>query len=145
MVQSEEPMEMAVSTSDADPSAEVRVGITLTPADVNIIAGAICSELACKWAETFIAPLPGREDIVRIRAILDLHERQLETLEWGEPETDVEIECPTARLNVVAHDLLDGRRGTEEDHRLAVCAVIQHLLTEVHQASGFDRIGTESS
>jgi hypothetical protein len=77
------------------------------------------------------APLPGREDIVRIRTILDVYEGQLETLGWGEPQADVELECPTSQFDVIAHDLLGGPAEREDDHRVAVCAMVQHLLTEM--------------
>jgi hypothetical protein len=120
---------MAVSDTQAQPGV-VHVGITLTPADVNIIARAIRSELASTWEEILAAPLPGREDIVRIRTILDVYEGQLETLEWGEPQADVELECPTSQFDVIAHDLLGGL-DREDDHRVAVCAMVQHLLTEM--------------
>src|SRR5580700_1514355 len=93
---SEELEGMAVLITRAQPGAVVHVGVTLTPADVNIIASAIRSELASTWEEILAAPLPGREDIVRIRTILDVYEGQLETLGWGEPEADVELECPTS-------------------------------------------------
>jgi hypothetical protein len=122
---------MAASITYAEPGAGVHVGIMLTPADVNMIARAIHSELASEWEEILAAPLPGREDIVRIRTILDIYERQLETLGWGEPEADVEIECPTSQFDVVAHDLLGGLEERKDDHRVAVCATVQHLLTEM--------------
>lgn len=122
---------MAVSVTNAQPGAGVHVGITLTPADVNMIARVIHSEFASKWDEILAAPLPGREDIVRIRTILDVYEWQLETLGWGVPQADVEIECPTSQFDVVAHDLLGGLEERKDDHRVAVCAMVQHLLTEM--------------
>jgi hypothetical protein len=128
---SEELEGMAVSITNAQPGAGVYVGITFSPADVNIIARAIRSELASEWQEILAAPLPGHEDIVRIRTMLDVYEGQLETLGWGEPQADVEIECPTSQLDVVAQELLGGLEETEYDHRLAVCATVQHLLTEM--------------
>jgi hypothetical protein len=121
---------MAVLVTRAQPGAVVRVGVTLTPADVNIIASAIRSELASTWEEILAAPLPGREDIVRIRTVLDVYEGQLETLGWGEPEADVELECPTSQFDVIADELLGGPER-KDDHRVAVCAMVQHLLTEM--------------
>jgi hypothetical protein len=128
---SEEFEGMGVSNTHAQPGAVVHVGITLTPADVNIIASAIRSELASTWEEILAAPLPGREDIVRIRTVLDVYEGQLETLGWGEPQADVELECPTSQFDVIAHDLLGGPPERKDDHRVAVCAMVQHLLTEM--------------
>jgi hypothetical protein len=128
---SEEFEGMAVSNTQAQPGAVVHVGITLTPADVNIVARAIRSELASTWEEILAAPLPGREDIVRIRTVLDVYEGQLETLGWGEPQADVELECPTSQFDVIAHDLLGGPPERKDDHRVAVCAMVQHLLTEM--------------
>jgi hypothetical protein len=122
---------MAVSATHAQPDAGVHVGVTLTPGDVNIIARAIRSELASKWEEILAAPLPRREDIVRIRTILDVYEGQLEALEWGEPHADVELDCPTSQFDVVAHDLLGGLAERKDDHRVAVCAMVQHLVTEM--------------
>jgi hypothetical protein len=122
---------MAVSITNAQPSAGVHVGITLTPADVNMIARAICNELASEWEEILAAPVLRREDIVRIRTILDVYEGQLETLGWGESQADVELECPTSQFDVIAHDLLGGLAGSEDDHRVAVCAMVEYLLTEM--------------
>jgi hypothetical protein len=121
---------MAVSVRDAQRTAGACVWITLTPADVNVIASAIRSELASKLDATFAAPLPGPEEIARIRRILDVYERQLEELEWGEPQADIVIECPTSQLDVVASDLRDGRGARQDGHRVAVCAMVQHLLAQ---------------
>ena len=104
------------------------VWITLTPADVKVLACAIRSELASALDATLAAPLPGREEIVRIRRILDVFERQLDELEWGEPQADIVIECPTSQLDVVASDLGDDPGERRNGHRVAVCAIVQHLL-----------------
>jgi hypothetical protein len=122
---------MAVSTTNGKPGAGVYVGITLTPADVNMIARAIRSELASEWEEILAAPVLRREDITRIRTILDFYERQLEALGWGDPQADVEIECPTSQFDVVAHDLLGGLEESKDHHRVAVCAMVQYLLTDM--------------
>jgi hypothetical protein len=121
---------MAVSVKDAHRTAGGCVWITLTPTDVNVIACAIRSELASALDATFAAPLPGREEIARIRRILDVYERQLEELEWGEPEADIVVECPTSQLDVVASDLGDGPGERKNSHRVVVCAMVHYLLAE---------------
>jgi hypothetical protein len=121
---------MAVSVRDADRSAGACVSIALTPADVNVIACAIRSELASTLDATLGAPLPGPEEIARIRRILDVYEQQLEELEWGEPEADIVMECPTSQLDLVASDLRDGPGNRKNSHRVAVCAIVQHLLAQ---------------
>jgi hypothetical protein len=121
---------MAVSVRDVHRSAGAGVWITLTPADVNVVACAIRSELASALDATLAAPLPGRKEIARVRRILDVYERQLEELEWGEPEADMVIECATSQLDVVASDLRDGPGERKDSHRVAVCARVQHLLAQ---------------
>jgi len=106
---------MAVSNMHAQPGAVVHVGITLTPADVNIVARAIRSELASTWEEILAAPLPGREDIVRIRTVLDVYEGQLETLGWGEPQADVEVEM--SNVSIRRHRSRSARWSAEEKGR----------------------------
>jgi hypothetical protein len=123
---------MSTSITSAQPGAGVCVGITLTPADVNIIARAIRSQLASEWAEILAVPVPGREDILRIRTILEVYEGQIETLEGGDSRADIEMECPTAQVDAVTSDLLDRPEERNQDHRVAVCAMLQHLLSELH-------------
>ena len=122
---------MAVSVKDAHRSAGACVWIALTPADVDVIACAIRSELASALDAPFAAPQPGREEIARIRRILDVYEGQLEELEWGEPRAAIVVECPTYQLDVVASDLGDGPGERKDSHRVAVCAMVQHLLAQV--------------
>jgi hypothetical protein len=121
---------MAVSVRDAHRTAGAGVWITLTPADVNVIACAIRSELASALDATVAASLPGREEIARIRRILDVYERQLEELEWGKPRADIVMECPTSQLDIVESDLRDGTGESKNSHRVAVCAMVQHWLAQ---------------
>jgi hypothetical protein len=121
---------MAVSVRDAHRTAGAGVWITLTPADVNVIACAIRSELASALDATVAHPLPGREEIATIRRILDVYERQLAELEWGEPQADIVMECPTSQLEIVASDLRDGAGKRQDSHRVAVCAMVQHLSAQ---------------
>ncbi len=130
---------MALSISKARPGAGACVEITLTRADVGIIACAVRSELASEWERIFATPLPGREGISRIRAILDGYEGMLDTLEPLGPRADVEIECPVSQLDVVSHDLLGGVGERTDDHRVAVCAMVEHLLTAMHGSREGDR------
>ncbi len=123
---------MAASITSAEPIVGVRVGVTLTPAEVKVIERAIRSELAAECAEILAAPLPGREEIERIRMIIDAYAEQFETLEWGDPRSDIELDCPTSQLDTVALDLVDGGEDRRQDHRVAVCATLEHLLAELH-------------
>ena len=123
---------MAASDTSAAPVAGIRVGITLTPADVKVVECALRSELAAECAEILAAPLPGRDDIERIRTIVDAYAEQFEMLQWGDPRADIEMDCPTSQLDTVVLDLLDGGENRSEDHRVAVCAMLEHLLSDLH-------------
>jgi hypothetical protein len=123
---------MAASTTSAAPVAGVCVGITLTPADVKVVECALRSELAAECAEILAGPLPGRDEIERISTIVDAYAQQFEMLQWGDPRADIEMDCPTSQLDTVALDLLDGGEIGGEDHRVAVCAMLEHLLNELH-------------
>lgn len=126
---------MALSITSARPGAGASVEIRLTRTDVGIVACAVRSELASECERILATTLPCREDISRIRAILDVYEGMLDTLEPFGPRADVEIECPVFQLDVVTHDLLGGVEERTDHHRVAVCATVQHLLSEMHRSS----------
>jgi hypothetical protein len=109
----------------------MNVGVTLTPADVNVIARALFRELATECARILASPLPNREDVARIRTLLDVYEGQIEMLGWGVGLADVKLDCPTNKLDTVADDLLCFAEEGSQDHRVTVCALLEHFLTEL--------------
>jgi hypothetical protein len=125
---------MSASTSNTGAGVGRYVGVTLTPADRNVIARALRSDVAAECQQILAAPLPDREDVVRIRALLDVYARQIETLGWGNDPADIEMGCPTYQLDTVARDLLGFAMEKSPDHRLAVCAVLEHFLRELDGA-----------
>jgi hypothetical protein len=125
---------MSASTTNAGAGVATYVGITLTCADRNVIATALRSDFAAECQQILSAPEPEREDVLRIRALLDVYARQIETLDWGNGPEDIEMECPAYQLDTVARDLPKFARASSPDHRLAVCAVLEQFLRELHGA-----------
>jgi hypothetical protein len=123
---------MSVSTTNAGTGVGTYVGITLTPADRNVIASALRSDVAAECQQILTAPEPDREDVLRIRALLDVYAKQIETLDWGNGPEDIEMECPAYQLDTVARDLPNFATESSRDHRLAVCAVLEQFLRELH-------------
>ncbi len=123
---------MSASTTNAEVGVGTYVGITLTPADRNVIAKALRSDFAAECQQILATPLPDREDIARLRALLDVYASQIETLDWGNGSAHIEMDCPTYQLDTVARDLLSFAIDQSPDHRLAVCAVLEHFLRELH-------------
>ncbi len=124
---------MSASTS-AGAGVETYVEVTLTPNDRNVIARALRSDLAAECQRILTAPLPDRDDVTRIRALLDVYARQIEAIGWGDGLTDIEMDCPIYQLDTIAQDLLNFAMETSPSHRLAVCAMLEHLLRELHGA-----------
>jgi hypothetical protein len=125
---------MSASTTNVGAGVGTYVGITLTPADRNVVAQALRTDVAAECQQILAAPLPDRGDVMRIRALLDVYARQIETLGWGNDPADIEMDCPTYQLDTVARDLLSSAIEKSPDHRLAVCAVLEHFLRELHGA-----------
>jgi hypothetical protein len=125
---------MSASTTNAGAGVGTYVGITLTRADRNVITTALRSDFAAECQQILNNPLPDREDILRIRALLDVYARQIETLDWGNGPDDIEMECPAYQLDTVARDLPNFATESSPDHRLAVCAVLEQFLRELHGA-----------
>jgi len=125
---------MTAAATNAGGDAGTYVGITLTPADCDVIAKAVRTDFAEQCQQILGAPLPDRTDVVRIRALLDVYARQIETLEWGNGPADIEMDCPIYQLDTVARDLPSSAIETRRDHRLAVCAMVGHFLRELDGA-----------
>jgi hypothetical protein len=125
---------MSASSTGAGGGVGTHVGVTLTPADRDVIAQALHSDLATECQKILAAPLPGPEDLARLRAVLDVYSRQIETLGWGDGPADIEMICPTQELDTVARDLLGFAMERSSDHRLAVCAMLEQFLRELHGA-----------
>jgi hypothetical protein len=125
---------MSASTTNAGTGVGTYVGITLTRADRTVIATALRSDFAAECQQILTNPLPDREDVLRIRALLDVYARQIETLDWGNGPEDIEMECPAYQLDTVARDLPNFVTESSPDHRLAVCAVLEQFLRELHGA-----------
>ncbi len=123
-----------MATTTANPGAATHVEITLTRADRGVIANAIRSDLAAECQQILKSRLPDREDVVRIKALLDVYARQIETLDWSDGPTHLEMVCPTNQLDTVARDLPDFTPDQSLDHRLGVCALVEHFLRELHEA-----------
>jgi hypothetical protein len=125
---------MSASSTSAGGGVGTHVGVTLTPADRDIIAQALRSDLAAECQRILAAPVPGREDVARLRALLDVYSRQIETLGWGNGPADIEMVCPTQEFDAVARDALLFAMERSSDHRLAVCAMLEHFLRELYGA-----------
>jgi hypothetical protein len=85
-----------------------RVAVTLSPVMAKEVARALRIELACELDRPFDEPLPSRNDVGRLRTMLDLCVDQLETLAWGEPSGEVRMSAPRLLLETIAEDLRDG-------------------------------------
>lgn len=125
---------MTALTTNAGAGAGTYVGIRLTTADRKVIARALRSDLAAECQAILGAPRLDREDVVRIRALLDIYAGQIETLGVGNGAADIEVDCPTYQLDTVARDLLSFTEPRGPDHRLAVCAILEHFLRELDAA-----------
>jgi hypothetical protein len=88
-----------------DSSSEVAV--TLTPAQAKLIADTVRIDLATRWQEEWLSPVPCREGLERARALIDQYDDELERLEWGEPRGEVKLECERDRLAALARELLE--------------------------------------
>jgi hypothetical protein len=84
------------------------VGVVLSPALAREVARALRIQLACELDRPFDEPLPSREDVARLRTVLDRSVDQLETLAWGEPSGEVRMSAPRPLLESIAQELLDG-------------------------------------
>jgi hypothetical protein len=80
----------------------------LNPVLAREVASALRIQLACELDRPFDEPLPSREDVARLRTVLDRYVDQLETLAWGEPSGEVRMSAPRALLESIARELLDG-------------------------------------
>jgi hypothetical protein len=125
---------MFASSTSTGGGVGTHVGVTLTPADRDVIAQALRTDLATECQQILAAPLPGREELARLRSLFDVYSRQIETLGGGDGPADIEMVCPTQELDTVARDLLGVAMERSSDHRLAVCAMLEHFLRELHGA-----------
>lgn len=91
-------------TLPSRPRDEQWVGVILSPVLAREVARALRIQLAAELDRPFDQPLPSREDVARLRTVLD----QLETLAWGEPPGDVRMSGPRPLLQEIAEDLHDG-------------------------------------
>jgi hypothetical protein len=80
----------------------------LSPVLAREVASALRIQLACELDRRFDEPLPSREDVARLRSVLDRYVDQLETLAWGEPSGEVRMSAPRRLLESLAQELLDG-------------------------------------
>jgi len=115
----------------AQPTAGVCVPVMLTPAQAKDIARAIRTELVSECGGTLADPLPGPDDIDRLRTIIDVYAEQLEAIDWGEPSAEIEIECPRHLLESIAREVQEDGEERVRDGDVAVCAVVAHLLNHV--------------
>jgi hypothetical protein len=82
--------------------------VTLSPPLAREVARALRIQLAYELERRFEEPLPSREDVARLRTVLDRSVDQLETLAWGEPSREVRLNGPRVLLEAIARELLDG-------------------------------------
>jgi|SRR5271154_509598 len=95
-------------TLPSRPWGDRRVEVKLSPILAREVAPALRIQLACQLDRPLDKPLPSREDAARLRMVLDLSVDQLETLDWGEPASDLQMIAPRVLLEAIARDLLDG-------------------------------------
>lgn len=90
------------------PRDDRSIGVMLSPVLAKEVARALRIQLACELDRPFDEPLPSREDVARLRTVLDRCVDQLETLAWGEPAGEVRMSAPRPLLKSIAQELLDG-------------------------------------
>ncbi len=95
-------------TSSSRPRDDRWVAVTLSPVLAKEVARVLRIQLACALDRPFDEPLPSREDVARLRIVVDRCVDQLETLAWGEPSGDVRMSAPRLVLDAIAQDLRDG-------------------------------------
>jgi hypothetical protein len=107
------------------------VPVMLTPGQARDIACAIRTEILSEFGHSLAAPVPRPDDIARLRSTIDLYAEQLELLDWGEPSSNIEIECPRDLFTTIAQELQEGGEESVPERDVAVCAVVAHLLKRV--------------
>jgi hypothetical protein len=65
-------------------------------------------QLACEFEGSFDRALPSREDIGRLRAVIDVCADHLEGLGWGQASGEVQMVAPQSVLEAIAEDLREG-------------------------------------
>ena len=90
------------------PRDDRSIGVMLSPVLAKEVARVLRIQLACELDRPFDEPLPSREDVARLRTVLDRCVDQLETLAWGEPSGEVRMSAPRPLLESIAQELLDG-------------------------------------
>jgi len=83
------------------------VRVRLTRAQAQQVAQSLRTSLTDECEQVLTGVRPGREELTRLRALVDLYMDQLDMIAWGEPAGAVEMVCPRAILETVARDLLE--------------------------------------
>src|SRR4051812_18555282 len=90
---------------------EQDIVVTLSPVHARHLAGALRVELGMRCESAALGPLPCREEVERLRALLDEYGEQLERLDWGEPLGDVRLRWRVDAVSGMAREL---RQAAEE-------------------------------
>jgi hypothetical protein len=101
------------------------VVVTLSPAQARHLAGALRVELGMRWEAVPLGAAPCREEVERLRALLDEYGEQLERLNWGEPIGDVRVRWRASALSGMVRELreaaeehyADSRQDDDDDAR----------------------------
>lgn len=118
---------------DLDGSVRVR----LTPAQAQIVAHWMRTSLTDECEQILTGVMPGRSELTRVRASVDLYVDLLDMIAWGEPVGPVEMVCPRAMLETTARDLLE----SGEDQVASQAGWYTESPTDVRKR-GSDMIGT---
>jgi hypothetical protein len=84
---------------------EQDIVVTLTPMHARHLAGALRVELGMRWESAVLGPAPCREEVERVRALLNDYGEQLERLDWGEPMSQVRVRLQADALRGMAQEL----------------------------------------
>ena len=98
-------------SDDADGVSEA-VALTLTPQHAYHLAEALRLELALRLEKSWPSAGLRRQDVESIQALLASYCDQLNMLDWGLAERDVEMVCGRDRLDELASELMEA--GQEE-------------------------------
>jgi len=90
---------------------EQDIVVTLSPVHARHLAGALRVELGMRWESASLGPLPCRDEVERLRALLDEYVEPLERLGWGEPLGDVRLRWRVDAVSGMAREL---RQAAEE-------------------------------
>jgi hypothetical protein len=93
------------------------VVVQVTPVQARHLAGALRCELAMRWEAAELGPVPCREEIQRVRALLDDYGDRLERLDWGEPAGELRVSWRADAVSGLVRELRQAAQECFADAR----------------------------